>query len=487
MKNQPFLTDFPLTVFATAKRRWQATIRQASAIVTRSSLSGYAVLFEHVLPGDFLARIDPTSRQRSLGHRPVFWAWLAQILESNASCHRAVSHLQSWARTCGLPAPSSDTSTYCQARIRLKGSFLVDIHHRIISHLRSRTAERDQCQGFNLKALDGSSMQLMDTEVNQKKYPQPSVQKAGCGFPVMGVVGLLDLGHGGWEHFETFPNSHSEITAAPCLLKHLGENDLLLGDRGFCSYELIALCDARHVAVLMRLHQARDRKLDWRRGKKLSRYERLVTWKRPQQPSGSTLSKAEWKALPATLTVRLIRLNFENRAGEKATLTLVTTLLDSEKYDGIEMADLYARRWDIELKLRDLKTTLNMEKIAVKTPEMARKSLRMSVIAFNLIRTLMQSAAAEAEKPVWHISFKGVLDLVCASHESFRAHAGKPRKLREALDYLITVCATKQIDVRPYRSAARAVKRRPKPFPYLTAPRHQYQEIPHRSRYRKTA
>jgi hypothetical protein len=51
---QPFLTGFPLTVFATAKRRLQAAIRQSSAIITRRSLSGYAVLFEDVERGRFL-------------------------------------------------------------------------------------------------------------------------------------------------------------------------------------------------------------------------------------------------------------------------------------------------------------------------------------------------------------------------------------------------------------------------------------------------
>ena len=129
MKKQPFLTDFPLTIFATAKRRLQAAIRNVSAIVTRSSLSGYSVLFSEVLPPHFLAEIDPTARQRSFGHLPVFWAWLAQILDANASCQKAVGHIQSWAATCGLPVPSSDTSSYCKARGRMSLEFLKHIHH----------------------------------------------------------------------------------------------------------------------------------------------------------------------------------------------------------------------------------------------------------------------------------------------------------------------------------------------------------------------
>lgn len=487
MNNQPFLTDFPLTIFATAKRKFQASLRRASALITQRSLSGYGVLFQKILPSDFLDSIDPTLRQRSFGHLPVFWAWLAQILEANASCQKAVGHIQSWAMTCGLPVPSSDTSSYCKARVRMSLDFLKQIHLRICQHLSSRVASRDQWQNFKLKALDGSSVQLLDTQENQEIYPQPSSQKQGCGMPQMGIVGLLNLGHGGWEHVETCPQSRHETIAAIGLIDHLSENDLLLGDRAFGSYELICRCREKQAHILMRLHGARDRALDWRKGKKLSKYERLVTWKRPCQPRGSDMSKEAWDALPKTLEVRLIRLSYQNRAGEKGQLTLVTSLTDHRLHDGIELADLYARRWDIELKLRDLKTTLNMELFAVKTPEMAHKTLWMSLIAFNLIRFLMQSAAAKAEKPVWHISFKGVLDFVCASHESFRKHAGKPKKRREAMAQFIEICATKLIDIRPYRSEPRAVKRRPKNHPLLNAPRHEYVEVFHRSRYRKSA
>lgn len=465
----------------------QAAIRNASAIVTRNSLSGYAVLFEDVLPPDFLVGIDPTKRQRAFGHLPVFWAWLAQILEANASCQKALGHIQSWSATCGLPIPSSDTSSYCKARGRMEVGFLKAIHQRICRHLRSRVSGRDTWNGLHLKAVDGSSVQLMDTEENQKTYPQPSSQKKGCGLPQMGIVGLLDLGHGGWEQVETCPQSRSETIAAAALVKHLKKNDLLLGDRAFGSYELICRTLAQGAHVLMRLNQAREKALNWNDGKRISPHERLVTWKRPSQSPGSSMARADWNALPKTLEVRLIKVSYKNRAGEKGRLILVTTLADPCKYDGLELAELYARRWDIELKLRDLKTTLGMEFFAVKSPAMARKTLWMSLIAFNLIRCLMQRAAGEAEQPVWHISFKGVLDLVCASHESFRAHAARPRKRKEAMRIFVRICATKLLDLRPLRSEPRAVKRRPKNHPLLTAPRHEYVEIFHRSRYRKLA
>lgn len=150
----------------------------------------------------------------------------------------------------------------------------------------------------------------------------------------------------------------------------------------------------REVHTLMRLHQARHRKLDWRKGKRIDAYERFFTWKkRAKQPAGSALDAAGWEALPNGMEVRLIRFYFEDRDGRKRRMVLATTLLDHEKYDWLELAALYAQRWDIELRLRDVKTTLGMDHLRVKTPETVRKTLRMALIVYNLIKSSCQEAA----------------------------------------------------------------------------------------------
>ncbi len=303
-------------------------------------------------------------------------------------------------------------------------SFLQSIHERITAKLSARIGKEDLWNGLTLKAVDGSSVHLMDTEENQKAYPQSSSQKKGCGSPFFGMVGLLNLSHGGWEQIKTCPMSTHEINPAVELTQTLEANDLLMGDRAFGSYELIARCAQRGAHVLMRLHQARERALDWNHGKRISKHERIVVWRRPYKPPGSDARNDQWSELPEAMEVRLIKLSYQGRGGRKATLILVTTLLDHRRFNGIELADLYARRWDIELKLRDLKTTMNMEFFAIKSPEMAHKTLLMSMIATNLIRYMMQSAARKAGKPVWQMSFKGTLDLVVSSHQSFRSTKG---------------------------------------------------------------
>lgn len=346
MKQQPVLANFPSHVFATARRRFQAGIRRLRESLAGESLSGYAVMFADVLPAPFLKGIDNTRRNRHFGHQPVFWAWLAQILEGNASCSKAIGFIQSWCRSQNLPIPSSDTSSYCKARPRLSDSFLDRIAGRAGEVLAARVCEQDRWHGFTLKAVDGSTTKLSDTEQNQRDFPQPSTQDRGCGFPVMGIAALLNLSHGGWEAMATGAFQEHDLTLAEGLLDHIGKGDLLLGDRAYCSYAFIAAVLARGGHALMRLHQQREASLDWRKGRRISRQERIVTWLRPAfSAMKGRMTRGEWEELPATLEVRLIRLNYEDRSGKCRPMIVVTTLTDARLHDGIELHSLYARRW----------------------------------------------------------------------------------------------------------------------------------------------
>ena len=489
MKNQKILTSFPTSIFATAKRKLQAQIRVVREQTIRRSLTGYTSLFDSVLPSDFMEGIDPTQRQRVYGFIPVFWAWLGQIIEGNDSCTKSVGLIQSWYRAQGLATPKKDTSAYCKARKRMNPLTLQRIDAKVKSHLAQRVEKKDLWRGHELLSIDGTSVSLMDTEENQKVYPQPSGQKKDCGFPIMGLVVVVNHSHGGIEDVIKCGYQKHDAKVAPELLHTIKEGDIMMGDRAFCTYEFIArVTKKRKGHVVMRLHQARARKLDWRKGKKLSSYERLVDWERPRTKSpGSNLSKQEWDALPEKLTLRYIKLGYENRAGNKEMLVVVTDLLDPDAYPAEEVADLYAERWKIEVKFRDFKTTMKMEHFAVKSPEMAHLTLQMMVITYNLIRCIMQRAALEEGKPVHEMSFQGIRYTISTSHESFRAVSKKPVLKNKLYEKLIETCAQHVLHIRPYRKEPRARKRRPKNYQLLTSSRKTFKEIPHRSKYRKAA
>jgi hypothetical protein len=485
--NQPTLTGFPRTVFASAKRRLQASVRLARLRVLRHSLCGYALLFSRFLPAAWLEAIDPTARQRHFGHIPVFWAWLAQILEANASCTKALGLIQAWSRSAGLPVPTGGSGGYCTARLRIDEDFLQAISGRITACLDQAVRPSDLWHGHVVKVIDGSRVLLMDTPPNQAAYPQPCTQKPGCGFPMMGIVGMLNLSHGGWVGFETCDQRDHDSAIAPRLLKHVDAGDVVLADRAFCSYEYFARLLDQGAHGVMRLHQMRHAALDWRRGKKLGRDERLYIWKKPQQPDGSGLSAKQWAALPEQLVVRYIKRPYVDRTGRKRMLVIATTLLDPVEYPAADLCDLYAQRWEIELKLRDIKSTLGMEDLAVRTPAMAHKTLWMTMIAYNLMRCVMQQAAVEAGKPLVEISFKGILDHATASQDSYLMHRGKPRCLAWHHRSVMETCATKLVDIRSGRREPRALKRRARKYPPLTAPRGIYREKPNKGKTKRAA
>lgn len=283
--------------------------------------------------------------------------------------------------------------------------------------------------------------------------------------------------------------SEHDAAVAPQLLHCVEPNDLIMADRAFSSYEYIArITNERKAHVLMRLHQARHRKLDWRKGKRVGANQRIVIWSKPKQQSAkSELTKEQWKELPEEMNIRLIKVKYTDRYNNKRSLVVVTDLLDNTKYNGVELAELYTRRWKIEEKLRDVKTTMNMEAFAVKTPEMAHKTMLMMMIAYNLIRCLMQSAARDAEVHNEKVSFKGALDLITSCSEHFKSIFKSITKRARYRAEIIRILATKILDLRSGRNEPRAIKRRPKSYQFLTKPRAVFEQIAHKSNYRKMA
>lgn len=487
-KNQPFLAGFPTTICGRIRRSLQEAIAAKRKALEESSIATYAMEFGHILPPDFLARHSSSVRERHYGNVTVFWAWLAQILEANASLSKAVSLVQAWSAEADLPVPSADTGAYSKARNRIKLAMLKTVRRQVNAWLSARIRDEDKYEGLVVKSLDGSSVQLDDTVENQQAYPQPSSQKPGCGFPVMGIMGVLNHAHGGWEDFAVGPQTAHDAPVAHKLLSNFSEGDLVCGDRAFCTYELITSLLQRGAHSLMRLHQSRHRALDFRKGKRIGRDQRLVTWRKPvAQPEGSGLSAEQWTALPEELNIRLIRFWFEDRDGKKRRMVLATTLLDPDRYDWKELAAIYDQRWDIELRLRDVKTTLGMEQMRVKKPETAHKTLEMMIIAYNLVKAACQEAAQEAGKDLRRMSFKGALDTIVSNASRYLGCQGKPNVIARIWRSIVTMISEKLIEFRPFRHEPRAQKRRPKSFSYLTCHRSIFREQPHRGKTRSYA
>jgi len=188
--------------------------------------------------------------------------------------------------------------------------------------------------------------------------------------------------------------------------------------------------------------------------------------------------------VPAELVVRVLHFQLKVKGFRPESVTLVTTLIDAETYSAEEIAQLYARRWKIELWFRDIKTSMGMEVLRCQSPKMVHKELEMFLIAYNLMRALMTEASALHDVPLDRISFKGTVD-AARQYSIAIAQARSKSKQKELVAQLIEVLAKDQVPKRPGRREPRAIKRRLKPFPLLNKHRRKFKEISHRNRYRK--
>ncbi len=256
---------------------------------------------------------------------------------------------------------------------------------------------------------------------------------------------------------------------------------MVLADRGFCGFADFHRLLGQGVDCVMRLHPKRGAGV--REVERLGAGDHLVQWMKMKQ-SPDWISKEDWGAMPDSLTVRHVTFSVSAAGFRTKKVTVATTFLDPKKYPASAFADLYRRRWRAEICLRDLKTTMGIEILRCKTPEMIRKELDMHLIAYNLIRALMLTAANRGAVNPGELSFKQSLNTI-RQWTPAMVEAKTENWHREMLELLYHYLAASVLPKRPDRNEPRAVKRRPKNYQRLTAPRKQFKECFHRNRYKK--
>jgi hypothetical protein len=469
--------------FPAFRSRLAALGRRTARSLRQAPLGQLQDQLRDLLPAPLLSSEDdgPNSRERDFPLRLTFECFLWQMLKPRTACREVVRQVQALRTLHGRPPISEDDSAYIQARLRLPKARLEKALAATAQTADRRVGPSPQLQGRPVQVADGSSTQLADTPANQQSYPQPRSQKPGCGFPVMKFVVLFSLGSGAVLNVLLGNLHHHDLRLLRGLWDQLKKGDILLGDRAYGEFTTLAGLPQLGVDVVARLHQRRQ--VDFRKARRLAKNDGLFVWTKGCQPS-EILSPNEWDWLPAQITVRILRFTTTLRGFRNRRVTLVTSLLDAGLYPAGELVALYARRWRLELCLRDLKTTLGMEQLRCKTPEMAAKELLAYLVAHNLVRCLMAEAVATHRVELERVSFKGGLDALRQFSDAL--NRAPNRKVRRQLweDLLLTL-ARDLVPLRPNRTEPRAVKRRPKPFPLLNQPRRRFVEISHRSRYWK--
>jgi len=426
--------------------------------------------FQDLLPAssvnELLDELNVSYRDTIYTPHVTLWAFLSQVLGADHSCREAVARVSAFRCDQGLPPCSPQTGAYCTARSRLPEEFF----SRLVRKTGEQPAQNLEStwlwKGRHVKIVDGTTITMPDTPENQAAWPQQKNQKPGAGFPIVRLVVVLSLAVGTVLEWAMGPyqgKGTGENQLFRGLMEHVSEGDIVLADRYYASWWDFALLAQRGVNLVARLHQ--HRRADFRRGVRLGSCDQLVVWRKP--PCPEWLAPQAYAALPGRLLIREVKVRVRIPGFRVRDYVVATSLWHHELYTPEDIAELYRARWHVELDLRSIKTTMQMEHLRCKTPDMVRRELAMYLVAYNLIRATMAEAARLHDLRPREISFKGAVQTLNA----FRDRGLLQAPSVELLAVLLTTIATHRVGNRPDRVEPRLVKRRPKQYKHLREPR----------------
>jgi len=409
---------------------------------------------------DEVEALLPPHRERLFPPTETLSMFLSQVVSQDRSCQNAVDQSAITRLTGQLPLCSTATGGYCRARQRLPFGLVQHLTRITGELIDQKVKDTWRWKERNVRIVDGTAVTLPDTKANQERYPQITNQKPGLGFPICNLVGITCLSSGALLDAAICRyggKGNDELSLLRSMLKTLKSNDVLLGDAFYASYYLMAALQKNGVDALFEQHGSRKRNTDFRKGRKLGTKDHLITIYRSKYPP-SWMTDAEFSALPESLTVR------ELKVGNKI---LITTMCCPKYAQKAELKQLYQTRWNIELDIRHIKTTMGMEALSCLTPDMAEKELWVYLLAYNLIRLLMIQSTLIVDIVPRQLSFKHTIQLWLHYTQQV-----KDDQIRASLlPTLLTMIGERRVGVRKKRFHPRAIKRRRKPYAMLNKPR----------------
>ncbi len=384
----------------------------------------------------------------------TLWGWLSQCLSQDKSLNESVSRILAHRVATGLPTISASSASYSNARRRFPEGVMVRMAREIGQRVHDSAPDSARWHGRSVFLVDGTGLSMPDTQENQLAYPRAN-ERNEIGFPVMRAAALISLATGAVVNM-AFTKFSGKGTGESALLRAmmptLKAGDVLVGDKLYGSYSVLADLTARGIDAVTSLQQ--DRK----------RPGSLVVWNKPRSATPELYAN-----LPESITLRQIDIEVEDRDGSTKTITLATTILDPTIPDA-DIADLYRQRWNCELDFRSIKCAMQLDILRCKTPDMARKEIWCHLLAYNLLRGVMLESASKAEVQPRTLSVKGALQMV----ESFTGPMMHGNGERSLYDAFLGAVAAHRVGNRPNRKEPRMVKRRPKPCVRMMLPRNYY-------------
>jgi hypothetical protein len=404
-------------------------------------------------------------RDRVFNPVTTVWGFLSQVLSDDHSCRDTVARVIAHRAAQGLTACSPNAASYCNARGRLRTNVLRTLARRTAQELQASVADWWKWNGRSVFIADGSHVSMPDTPENQAAYQQPRQQQPGLGFPLARVAVLLSLATGACHDLAIAAyqgKGTGETTLLRAMYDSLRPGDVVLADALFDNYFLVCELRDRGIDLVARAQYQRV-------GSQVAQSRPdgdLLVWQRPNKPHG--MAGEQYRRYPKSLLMRQVPVDARGKNNRAEQFHVITTILDPS-LGGDQFGTLYERRWDGEVDIRSIKSTMRMDILRCKTPAMVEKEIWAHLLAYNLLRTVMAVAASENGIEPREVSFKGAKQVVTAFAP--KIEAARPEGRAGLIDAMLTAIAYHRVRNRPGRWEPRARKRRPKPGARLTQPR----------------
>jgi hypothetical protein len=288
-----------------------------------------------------------------------------------------------------------------QARSRLGDAPLRRLYEGLVLPVATRATKGAWYRGWRLVSLDGSCLDVADTEANRATFGGPQASRGETAFPQLRFVALVENGTHVLFGARLGRYAEGETMLARAVLAALRPGMLCLADRQFFGHALWQAASGTGADLL------------WR-GKRNLRLPREAVLADGSYLTTIYPSDKDRRHRTGGIRVRVVEYRLEGVAGAEPLYRLLTTLLDPAQAPAAELAALYHERWEIEGALAELKTGLRGARVVLrsKTPELVRQEFWGLLLAHFAVRGLMHEAALRAEEDPDRLSFSHAVRVV---------------------------------------------------------------------------
>lgn len=398
-------------------------------------------------------------RNREFTPATTLGLFVSQMLSRGDACSTVVTKLNCQRKRDGLSPISTDASAYCKARARLPIALIDRVGQRVIQVQRDKACSHWKWKGKEVYFVDGLVLRAPDTAENQEAYPQPSSQQPGLGFPQVRVVVTTSLATGCIEHYNTGPVEGKRTGEVSLFRGKYGDfsaGDVVVGDSNFESFHDAVLLNRVGVDIVFCINGSRNSPFE---GACQKIDDKIVTIPKPKF-NPLRFTREQWNLLPESIQYRAIRYR---TVGRSEVITIVTTLLDQQRFSAADIAELYGLRWDVETDIRCFKSTMGVGELRCQTPDNLNREIAVAILAHNLVRVLMSDVAIVTEVHPREISFSGARD-------AWISYSGELES-SEDLMWIILSASGRLVRNRPGREEPRKIKRQQTKYGKLMSPR----------------